>query len=128
MNSPNPILNASNAMDYVGQTVLVEQVWDDVPKPFWSCLHIVGVVLPISGVYENSYFMTLRLGGLDKYPNELFFACIRTIRVMRYRDRHGSGNVLGRIALPNSVGSRAALPARRNGHVPANGSTGAAHP
>ncbi|BAP81028.1 hypothetical protein MT1_3854 [Pseudomonas sp. MT-1] len=63
------------------------------------------------------------------YPNEVYFSDICTIRVMRHRDRHGSGNVLGRIALPKHARSRAALPARRDSFtVPSNGSTGAAHP
>ncbi|MCQ3971336.1 hypothetical protein FK511_28910, partial [Klebsiella pneumoniae] len=59
----------------------------------------------------------------------IYFHNIRTIRVMRHRDRRGSGNVLDRLTLPNSARSRAALPARRDSFtVPSNGSTGAAHP
>ncbi|MNJ49257.1 hypothetical protein D3C77_444760 [compost metagenome] len=62
-------------------------------------------------------------------PSEIPFVDILTIRAMRYRDRHGSGNVLGRVALPNAERSGAALPARRDSFtVPSNGSTGAAHP
>ena len=132
MNSHGLKLDASNAYQYVGQTVLVELAWDDEPHPFWYCLHIVGLVLPIPGIYEQAYFLTLKMDGQDQYPNEVFFSDIRTIRAMRYRDRHGSGNVLGRMTLThcaNGSGSGAALPARRNSStVPANGSTGAAHP
>src|SRR5690606_25641898 len=85
--------------------------------------------LPMEGVHDQAYFLTFDLNAQERHPNEVFFSDIRTIRVMRHRDRHGSGNVLGRIALPNSARSRAALPARRNSFtVPANGSTGAAHP
>ncbi len=85
-------------------------------------------MLPVEGVYEHGCFMTLELNAQDEFPNEVFFSNIRAIRVMRHRDRHGSGNVLGRIALPNSARSRAALPARRDSFtVPSNGSTGAAH-
>jgi hypothetical protein len=76
--------------------------------------------------------MTLEMNDPGQFPNEVFFSDIRTIRAMRYRDRHGSGNVLGRMTLThcaNGSGSGAALPARRNSStVPANGSTGAAHP
>ena len=125
-------LDAATAFSYVGKTVLVEQVWDDEPDSTWYCLHIVGVILPIEGVYPHGCFMTLELNGEDPFPNELFFRNIRTIRAMRYRDRHGSGNVLGRMTLTHSAdgsGSGAALPARRNSStVPANGSAGAAYP
>ncbi|QMV64629.1 hypothetical protein VUJ49_06100 [Pseudomonas berkeleyensis] len=129
MNSYGLTLDASNAFGYIGQTVLVELAWDGEPHSFWYCLHIVGVVLPIPGLYEQGYFLTLKMDGEDQFPNEVFFTNIRTIRAMRYRDRHGSGNVLGRMTLTHSAGSGAALPARRNSFtVPANGSTGAAHP
>ncbi|MER0044721.1 hypothetical protein [Pseudomonas sp. MGal98] len=129
MTSQAVTLDTATAFNYVGQTVLVELAWDEEPTGFWMCVHIVGVVLPISGLYEHAYFMTLNMNGQDKYPNEVFFSDIRTIRAMRYRDRQSSGNVLGRMTLPSLSGSRAALPARRNSStVPSNGSTGAAHP
>ena len=129
MTSQHAVVDASTAQDYIGQTVLVELHWDDEPESYWYCLHIVGVMLPVEGVYEHGCFTTLELNAQDEFPNEVFFSNIRTIRVMRHRDRHGSGNVLGRIALPNSARSRAALPARRDSFtVPSNGSTGAAHP
>lgn len=122
-------IDAATAFSYIGKTVLVELAWEDDPEPLWRIKHIVGVVLPVSGVNENAYFMTMDASGHDPFPNEMFFASIRTIRAMRYRDRHGSGNVLGRMTLTHSAGSGAALPARRNSFtVPANGSTGAAHP
>ena len=129
MNSHGLTLDAATAFGYVGKTVLVELYWDDEPQTVWHCLHIVGVMLPVDGVYPHGCFMTLELNGEDQFPNEVFFSNIRTIRAMRHRDRHGSGNVLGRMTLTHSDGSRAALPARRNSFtVPANGSTGAAHP
>ncbi|TRX75348.1 hypothetical protein [Pseudomonas mangiferae] len=128
MASTGIVLDAAAAFAYVGQTVLVELAWDEEPEGYWMCLHIVGVVLPMSGVYEDAYFLTLNMNGQDRYPNEVFFSHIRTIRTMRYRDRQSTGNVLGRMLLPSLPGSGAALPARRNGHVPANGSTGEAHP
>ena len=129
MISQHAVVDASTAQDYIGQTVLVELHWDDEPESYWYCLHIVGVMLPVEGVYEHGCFMTLELNAQGEFPNEVFFSNIRTIRAMRHRDRHGSGNVLGRIALPTSASSSAALPARRNSFTdPANGSTGAAHP
>lgn len=129
MFSPNAAVQASTAAAYVGQTVLLELVLEDEPESIWYCLHIVGVVLPMPGVFEDGYFLAINAASPQRYPDETFFTDIRTIRVMRHRDRHGSGNVLGQIAHPNFGGSGAALPARRNGSaVPANGSTGAAHP
>ncbi|MBJ7548814.1 hypothetical protein JHC42_18430 [Pseudomonas sp. OA3] len=132
MTSNSSPVNASNAAQYVGQTALVELAWDDEPEPLWLFLHIVGVVLPFEGVYDQAYFMTLEMNDPGQFPNEVFFSDIRTIRAMRHRDRHGSGNVLDRMTLTHSTdvtGSGAALPARRDSFtVPANGSTGAAHP
>jgi hypothetical protein len=129
MTSQHAVVDASTAQEYIGQTVLVELHWDDEPESYWYCLHIVGMVVPMEGVYDHGYFLTFDLNAQESHPNEVFFSDIRTIRAMRHRDRHGSGNVLGRIALPNSARSRAALPARRNSFtVPSNGSTGAAHP
>jgi hypothetical protein len=129
MLSPCPALNAVSALTYLGQTVLVELFWDDDPEPYWYCVHVVGVVLPMEGVCNQAYFMVVGLASERPTPNEMYFGDIRSIRAMRHRDRHGSGNVLGRIARPNLAGSRAALPARRNSStVPPNGSTGAAHP
>jgi hypothetical protein len=129
MHSPNTVVQADNATSYIGQTVLLELVCPEEPESHWCCAHIVGVVLPMDGVWSDGYFLAIDAASKRPYPDETFFCDIRTIRVMRYRDRHGSGNVLGQIAHPNLGGSGAALPARRNGSaVPANGSTGAAHP
>ncbi len=129
MNSHGLTLDAASAFAYVGQAVLVELVWDDEPEPFWQCMNIVGVVLPVEGIQEHAYFLAMELSSSTRYPTEVFFSDIRTIRAMRHRDRQSSGNVLGRMTLPNMARSRAALPARRNSFtVPSNGSTGAAHP
>ncbi|WP_313211894.1 hypothetical protein [Stutzerimonas nitrititolerans] len=129
MSSQRLALNAQTALAYVGQTVLVELRWDEEPESFWQCMHILGIVLPMEGICDLAYFMGLNVSSQLDHPNEVYFSDICTIRVMRHRDRRGSGNVLDRVALPNSARSRAALPARRNSStVPANGSTGAAHP
>jgi hypothetical protein len=129
MPNQNANLDCATALTYLGKTVLLEQGWRQEPDSFWQCMHIVGVALPIEGICKHAYFLVVEVSNDQQHPNEVFFADIRTIRVIRHRDRHGSGNVLGRIARPNLAGSRAALPARRNSStVPANGSTGAAHP
>jgi len=129
MNNDRVILDAQSALRYLGQTVLVEMCWDDDPETVWRLLRVIGVVLPAEGVRDEPHFMTVPVGVTDEFANETFWDTIRTIRVMRNRDRHSSGNVLGRIAHPETSRSGAALPARRNSStVPANGSTGAAHP
>ena len=123
-------LDATTAVGYIGQTVLMELMWEGDTESFWQCMHIVGVVLPVEGVQEQAYFLGMGIASNKRHANEIYFEDICNIRAMRYRDRHGSGNVLDRMTRPSSLaGSRAALPARRNSStVPSNGSTGAAHP
>jgi hypothetical protein len=128
MDSSFNVVNASNAASFIGQTVLMELAWEQDPEPLWRCFHILGFVLPMEGVYEHGYFLTMDFDGKSRYPDETFFSSIRTIRAIRHRDRHSSGNVLGRMTRPSASRSGAALPAHRNGYVPVNGSTGAAHP
>lgn len=125
-------LDAATALGYIGQTVLLELMWEGDEETFWQCMHIVGVVLPVEGVQDEAYFLGMGIASSIRHANEIYFEDICSIRAMRYRDRHGSGNVLGRMTLTHSTdltGSGAALPARRDSFtVPANGSTGAAHP
>jgi len=129
MGSKPLALDLPTALAFIGQTVLLEQQWDQEPESYWYCMHIVGVVLPMEGVCKHAYFMAVRIGGDDPFPTEVFFSDIRTIRAIRHRDRQSSGNVLGRMTRPYASRSGAALPARRNSFiVPSNGSTGAAHP
>ena len=129
MTSTGLTLDAANAISYIGQTVLVELCWDDEPETVWHCVTVVGVIVPVEGVQKDACLITVNLDGKDRFPSEIYLDTIRTIRAMRHRDRHSSGNVLGRMTLTHSDGSRAALTARRNSFtVPANGSTGAAHP
>ena len=128
MRKPSAV-DAATAFDYVGQTVLIETQWEEEPASFWQCVTIVGVVLPVDGMKGAPCFLAVELSSSTQEPSDIYFHTIRTIRVMRHRDRHGSGNVLGRITLPKHARSRAALPARRNSStVPSNGSTGVAHP
>ncbi|EMD8986311.1 TPA: hypothetical protein ACU6GO_006027, partial [Pseudomonas aeruginosa] len=92
--SNSPIsLDAQSALPYLGKTVLVELGWEDDPETVWRVLRIIGVVLPAEGVRDEPHFMTVPVGVTDEFANETFWDTIRTIRVMRYRDRQGSGNV-----------------------------------
>ncbi|KJS28257.1 MAG: hypothetical protein VR76_07900 [Pseudomonas sp. BRH_c35] len=129
MRKPGITLDTQAAMAYIGESVLMELYMDEDEPPYWCCVHIVGVVLEKEGVWDYPYFMAMSFTSDGRTPSEIPFMDILTIRVMRHRDRHGSGNVLDRIALPNAGRSGAALPARRDSFtVPSNGSTGAAHP
>ncbi|MBD9513637.1 hypothetical protein [Pseudomonas sp. PDM22] len=129
MTSSSITLDAQSAVHYLGQTVLIEMVFDEEPDPIWRWVRVVGVVLPAEGLRGGPHFLTLKPGAEKAFADEAFWENIRTIRVMRYRDRHGSGNVLGRVTHPNDSRSRAALPDRRNSStVPSNGSTGGANP
>lgn len=121
-------LTEDSAMAYLGQTVLMELDMAEDPS-FWWLAHIIGIVLAKDGVWDYPYFLVLSHSSEGSTPLEVPFDDILAIRVMRHRDRHGSGNVLDRIALSNAGRSGAALPARRDSFtVPSNGSTGAAHP
>ena len=132
MRKPRIQLDAATALSYVGKTVLVETAWDAEPESFWQCIQIVGVLIPTPDMQGAPCFLGVELSSSTRNPNEFYFDDICSIGAMRYRDRHGSGNVLGRMTpthSPDASGSGAALPARRNSStVPANGSTGAAYP
>ncbi|WFC61514.1 hypothetical protein EWH21_07180 [Pseudomonas sp. REST10] len=129
MRKPRIQLDTATALSFVGQTALVETIWDAEPESFWQCIQIVGVLIPTPDMQGAPCFLGVELSSSTRNPNEFYFDDICSIRAMRHRDRHGSGNVLDRMTLTHSEGSRAALPARRNSStVPANGSTGAAHP
>ena len=106
-------LDTPTALSYVGQTVLLELRWEGDTESFWQCADIVGVLIPRDSMQGAPCFLAVEVSSSTGNP-------------------HGSGNVLGRMTLTHSAdgsGSGAALPARRNSStVPANGSTGAAHP
>ena len=125
-------LDTPTALSYVGQTVLLELMWQGDTESFWQCAYIAGVMIPRDSRQGEPCFLAVEVSSSTGNPNEFYFDDICSIRAMRYRDRHGSGNVLGRMTLTHSADaseSGAALPARRNSSiVPANGSTGEAHP
>ncbi len=119
MNSACAALDAQSALRYLGQTVLSEMVFDEAPDPIWRWVRVVGVVLPAEGLRGGPHFLTLKPGAEKAFADEAFWENIRTIRVMRYRDRHGSGNVLGRLARP---------PLNRRGQGPRSRLVGTALP
>ncbi len=79
--------DAQAALAYLGQTVLAELVWDDQLEPLWQCVQVVGVVLPVEGVWAHGYFMVMSVAGASPFPDEVFFSDIRTLRVVRLDGR-----------------------------------------
>lgn len=98
MSSPTLTFDPITAIGYIGQTVLVELVWEGDPEPIWRFKHIVGVVVPVQGVNDVGYFLTLPVIGEADFPDEIYFDSIHTIRAVR--DRHASGKLLDRVPLP----------------------------
>ncbi|ARS49943.1 hypothetical protein PSMEN_16690 [Ectopseudomonas mendocina] len=105
MSSPTLTFDPITAIGYIGQTVLVELVWEGDPEPIWRFKHIVGVVVPVQGVNEVGYFLTLPVIGSADFPDEIYFDSIHTIRAVR--DRHAPAKVLGRLPLPQVLHSQA---------------------
>ncbi len=127
MTSQPRALNAAIATSLIGQTVMMELVWEQDPEPLWRCFHIVGVVVPLEGLVEEGHFLVLNALQEEQFPNEVFWSDIRTLTTLHRRPLEGADQLPP--ALGGLIRSGAALPARRNRiSIPANGSTGAAHP
>lgn len=110
MPSQRIAFDAATAFSYIGQPVLVELVWEGDPEPMWRFKHIVGVVLPVQGVNDIGYFLTVPVIGSADFPDETYFDSIRTIRtlpVIRSRGRCTSGKVLSRLPLPQLIQGQA---------------------
>ena len=106
---PNPTLafDPVTAIGYLGQTVLVELGWEEDSEVLWRCYHVVGVVLPVPGVFEDGYFLTMSFGNSEDSPIETYFNNIHTIRVIHGRDRHAFGKVLGSLPRPQLIQGQA---------------------
>ncbi len=105
MSKPALVFDPVAAIGFIGQTVLVELRWDDDNEMLWRCYHVVGVVLPVPGVFEDGYFLTMPFDGSEDLPVEIYFNSIHTLRVIR--DRHAAGKVLGRLPLPQLIQGQA---------------------
>ncbi|MCY1462247.1 hypothetical protein D9M71_800030 [compost metagenome] len=106
---------------------MVELVLEDEPESLWRCFHIVGVVMPIEGLIQEGHFLVLSALKPERYPSEIFWSDVQSMTTLHRRPLAGSDQLSP--ALGGLIRSGAALPARRNSStVPANGSTGAAHP
>ncbi|MBT8767570.1 hypothetical protein [Metapseudomonas boanensis] len=127
MTSPRSIVNPATAASLIGQTVMVELVLEEEPESLWRCFHIVGLVAPVPGLVKEGHFLVFNAFQDEQFPNEIFWSDIRTLTTLHRRPLEGTDQLPP--ALGGLIRSGAALPARRNSStVPANGSTGAAHP
>jgi hypothetical protein len=84
------VFDVTEALSYLGKTVLVELAFDDPDDghfQHWCCVHIVGVVLALEGVYDHPHFMYLDLVNPSSYPYEMMWEDIRTVRVLESRTR-----------------------------------------
>lgn len=84
------VFDVTEAVAYLGRTVLIELVWDEDPEPHWCCVYIAGLVLGLQGVYEHPHFMVFSVAKPKSYPDELFWSDIRTIRVLENRRNRSS--------------------------------------
>jgi hypothetical protein len=112
MSKPALVFNPVTAIGYIGQTVLMELRWEDDNEMLWRCYHVVGVVLPVPGVFEDGYFLVMPFGGGEDLPTEVYFDSINTIRGIGVR--HAVGKVLGRLPLPHLFQSQPKEGARRH--------------
>ncbi|MDN5536601.1 hypothetical protein [Comamonas sp.] len=97
MSKPALVFDPITAIGYIGQTVLVELRWGGDNDMLWRCYHIVGVVLPVPGVFEDGYFLVMPFDGSEDLPLEVYFDNINVIRGIR--DRHAPAKVLERLQL-----------------------------
>lgn len=101
MSKPPFQLDPAIALAFLGQTVLVELRWDGDDEMLWRCYHIVGVVLPVPGIFEHGYFLIMPFDGSEDLPLEVYFDSINAIQTIR--DRHAPGKLLERLPLPQLI-------------------------
>ncbi len=75
----------------IGRTAWIELNWPDVPEPTLTCVHIVGVVMALEGVYDAPHFLTFKYKGSEMFPEELFWSDIRALHPVRTVKREGMG-------------------------------------
>ena len=92
MSEPALVFDPITAIGFIGQTVLMELRWDDDNEMLQCCYHIVGVVLPVPGVFDHGYFLIMPLDGSEDLPLEVYFDSINAIHCIE--DRHVVGKVL----------------------------------
>lgn len=81
----NQPLNTARALANLGQTVVMELHWEEVPHPLFCCYHIVGVVVPLEGICEEGYFLVKNALAPGPFPDELFWSNILRMKVLVQR-------------------------------------------
>ncbi|MFZ6049392.1 hypothetical protein ACFW0H_25125 [Pseudomonas sp. CR3202] len=82
-------LDAATALSCLGQTVLMELVWEGDPESLWGCYHIVGVVVPVEGIYDHGHFLVLSALSPEPFPSEVFWTNIRSMTTLHQRSLEG---------------------------------------
>ncbi|MDN4144845.1 hypothetical protein [Pseudomonas solani] len=82
--SEQPV-DTRTALVNLGQTVVMELHWEEVPHPLFCCYHIVGVVVPVEGICEEGYFLVKNALAPGPFPDELFWSDIRRMKVLVQR-------------------------------------------
>lgn len=81
------VFNVTEALSYLGRTVLVDTYCHEDGESIRSLVNVVGVVIPVAGVYEHPHFMVINVSEPQSYPDELFWDRIIFIRPMANRGR-----------------------------------------
>ncbi|WP_044874040.1 hypothetical protein [Pseudomonas sp. LFM046] len=89
MSSQRIAVDAATALSCLGQTVLMELVWDEDPESLWGCFHIVGVVMPVEGIYDHGHFLVLSAVSPEPFPTEVFWSNIRSMTTLQQRPLEG---------------------------------------
>ena len=79
------VFDVTDALAYLGKTVLFELSFDDedgVTFEMWRCVHVVGVVLELEGVYQHPHFLCFDLPDPGGFPTELLWSDVKTSRVL----------------------------------------------
>lgn len=71
-----------SAFALLGKTVRVELVWDEDDLPLHTTTRIVGLVIAVEGLYKHPHFLTVDLDNPSRYPQEMFWADIRSLEVL----------------------------------------------
>lgn len=89
MSSQRLDFDAAAALSCLGQTVLMELVWEGDPQTLWGYYHIVGVVMPVEGIYDHGHFLVLSAVSLEPFPTEVFWSNIRSMTTLHQRSLEG---------------------------------------
>ncbi len=77
------VFDVTEAVSYLGRTVLVELVFDDErpeSEPTRCVVRIAGVVLALEGVYDWPHFLVFDAVCPGVHPEEVFWSDIQSIR------------------------------------------------